>query len=160
MITGLYDAKLDHVPVLAIVGQVEVTVRGASYQQEINLDRVFADVATYVQEAETPAQLRHIVDRGIRAAVSGNGVAIVILPKDVQDEPWEGPQAVEAAQALGAGVAKALLGTKPSYDLMTGCGRSASWARLPIGGKRSSSAPWRRLTRSIRSVWCGKCMKI
>src|SRR6201991_2043855 len=88
LITGLYDAKLDHVPVLAIAGQAEVTVRGASYQQEINLDRVFADVANYVQEAETPAQLRHIVDRGIRTAIAQNGVAMLILPKDVQDEKW------------------------------------------------------------------------
>src|SRR6185312_8933498 len=45
LLTGLYDAKLDHVPVLAIAGQAEATVRGASYQQELNLDRVFADVA-------------------------------------------------------------------------------------------------------------------
>src|ERR1044072_6030861 len=47
MITGLYDAKLDHVPVLAICGQAEATVRGASYQQELNLDRMFADVAGF-----------------------------------------------------------------------------------------------------------------
>src|SRR5215210_8656814 len=51
LITGLYDAKLDHMPVLAIAGQAETTVRGASYQQELNLDRVFADVAGFVQEA-------------------------------------------------------------------------------------------------------------
>jgi pyruvate dehydrogenase (quinone) len=91
LITGLYDAKLDHVPVLAIAGQAEVAVRGASYQQEINLDRAFADVANYVQEAETPAQLRHIVDRGLRIAIAQNGVAMLVLPKDVQDEPWEEP---------------------------------------------------------------------
>ncbi len=91
LITGLYDAKLDHVPVLAIAGQAEVSVRGASYQQEINLDRAFADVATYVQEADNPAQLRHIVDRGIRSAVANKGVSMIIIPKDVQDEPWEDP---------------------------------------------------------------------
>ena len=50
LMTGLYDAKLDHMPVLAICGQAETTVRGASYQQELNLDRMFADVAEYVQE--------------------------------------------------------------------------------------------------------------
>ena len=50
LITGLYDAKLDHMPVLAICGQAELTVRGGSYQQELNLDRMFADVAEYVQE--------------------------------------------------------------------------------------------------------------
>jgi pyruvate dehydrogenase (quinone) len=55
LITGLYDAKLDHAPVLAICGQAEATVRGASYQQELNLDRMFADVAVFAQEASTPA---------------------------------------------------------------------------------------------------------
>ena len=56
LITGLYDAKLDHVPVLAIVGQTESTARGASYQQELNLDRAFADVADFVQEAGRATQ--------------------------------------------------------------------------------------------------------
>jgi thiamine pyrophosphate-dependent acetolactate synthase large subunit-like protein len=51
LITGLYDAKLDHAPVLAICGQADATVRGASYQQELNLDRMFADVAVFAQEA-------------------------------------------------------------------------------------------------------------
>src|ERR1700684_1026635 len=62
MLTGLYDAKLDHMPVLAIMGQAEVTARGSSYQQELNLDRIFADVANYTAEVESPAQLRHVID--------------------------------------------------------------------------------------------------
>jgi pyruvate dehydrogenase (quinone) len=106
MITGLYDAKLDHVPVLAIAGQAEVTIRGASYQQEINLDRVFSDVANYVQEAETPAQLRHIIDRGIRIAIAESGVAMVILPKDVQDQPWEEPDALHGYTHSGVGYSR------------------------------------------------------
>jgi pyruvate dehydrogenase (quinone) len=106
MITGLYDAKLDHVPVLAIAGQAEVSVRGASYQQEINLDRAFADVATYVQEADSPAQLRHIVDRAIRCAIARNGVAMVILPKDLQDMPWEEPKAAHGFTHSGPGYAR------------------------------------------------------
>ncbi len=85
LITGLYDAKSDHMPVLAIAGQAETTVRGASYQQELNLDRMFADVADFVQEAAAPAQLRHLVDRGLRVAKARNGVTVLILPKDVQD---------------------------------------------------------------------------
>src|ERR1700729_907296 len=60
LITGLYDAKLDHVPVLAIAGQAESTARGASYQQELNLDRAFADVADFVQEAGRATQVRHL----------------------------------------------------------------------------------------------------
>lgn len=55
LVTGLYDAKLDHVPVLAIASQAESTVRGANYQQELNLDRLFADVCGYVQEVAAPA---------------------------------------------------------------------------------------------------------
>src|SRR3954471_19552112 len=93
LITGLYDAKLDHAPVLAITGQAPRTARGAHYQQEINLDRMFADVADYVQEAEAPAQVRHMVDRGMRIAISRNGVSVLVLPGDLQDEPYEDPPA-------------------------------------------------------------------
>src|ERR1700727_835397 len=81
LITGLYDAKLDHAPVLAICGQAEATVRGASYQQELNLDRMFADVAGFVQEASSPAQVRHLIDRCIRVAKATNGPSVIILPK-------------------------------------------------------------------------------
>jgi len=91
LLTGLYDAKMDHAPVLAISGQAESTARGASYQQEMNLDRVFADVANFVQEAASPAQVRHLVDRGVRIAIAQNGVGVVILPKDIQDEEWQPP---------------------------------------------------------------------
>ncbi|WP_275556584.1 thiamine pyrophosphate-requiring protein [Mixta sp. Marseille-Q2659] len=191
LLTGLYDAKLDHAPVLAISGQAEITSRAASYQQELNLDRVFSDVANFVQEAAAPAQVRHLVDRGVRIAKAQNGVAVLILPKDLQDEPWQAPQhlhgfthsgpgyqrpkvvpyeedlqraaevlnagkkvailigsgargaaveVVQAANLLGAGVAKALLGkdvlpddapfvtgsigllgTKPSSEMMKNC---------------------------------------
>jgi pyruvate dehydrogenase (quinone) len=106
MLTGLYDAKLDHVPVLAIMGQAEVTVRGASYQQELNLDRVFADVGNYTQEVDSPAQLRHVVDRGIRVAIAQNGVAAIILPKDVQDEKWEEPQFSHGFTRSGPGYSR------------------------------------------------------
>ncbi|MCC2975446.1 thiamine pyrophosphate-requiring protein [Sphingomonas sp. PL-96] len=103
LITGLYDAKSDHVPVLAIAGQAEATVRGASYQQELNLDRIFADVADFVQEATAPAQLRHLVDRGLRVAKARNGVTVLILPKDVQDEPWEEPKRAHGFTRSGPG---------------------------------------------------------
>src|SRR4051795_8356269 len=86
LITGLYDAKLDHMPVLAICGQAEATVRGASYQQELNLDRMFADVAVFAQEASAAAQVRHLIDRCIRVAKASNGPSVLVLPKDIQDE--------------------------------------------------------------------------
>src|ERR1700745_648307 len=89
VITALYDAKADHMPVLAICGQAEATVRGASYQQELNLDRLFADVAEFVQEVSHPAQLPHVIDRAIRLAIARRGPSVVILPKDVPQEPIE-----------------------------------------------------------------------
>ena len=103
LITGLYDAKSDHMPVLAIAGQAETTVRGASYQQELNLDRMFADVADFVQEAVAPAQLRHLVDRGLRVAKARNGVTVLILPKDVQDMGWEEPKRAHGFTRSGPG---------------------------------------------------------
>ncbi len=103
MLTGLYDAKLDHMPVLAIMGQAEVSARGSSYQQELNLDRVFADVGNYTAEVESPAQLRHVIDRGIRIAIAQNGVAAIILPKDVQDADWEEPKALHGFTHSGPG---------------------------------------------------------
>jgi pyruvate dehydrogenase (quinone) len=114
LLTGLYDAKLDHVPVLAIVGQAEVTVRGSNYQQELNLDRVFADVANFVQEADSPAQLRHLVDRGIRIAIAEKGVSVLILPKDIQDEPWEEPKHEHGFTRSGFGYTRPITVPHPS----------------------------------------------
>jgi pyruvate dehydrogenase (quinone) len=103
MLTGLYDAKLDHMPVLAIMGQAEVTARGSSYQQELNLDRIFADVGNYTAEVESPAQIRHVIDRCIRIAIAQNGVAAIILPKDVQDAEWDEPKALHGFMRSGPG---------------------------------------------------------
>ncbi len=91
MITGLYDAKLDHMPVLAITGQASRSVRGGHYQQELNLDRMFADVAEYVQEGGTPQQVGMILDRAIRTARSRRGVAVIVMPNDLSDSPYEAP---------------------------------------------------------------------
>ncbi|NOJ45701.1 thiamine pyrophosphate-requiring protein [Bradyrhizobium archetypum] len=103
MITGLYDAKLDHVPVLAICGQAEATVRGASYQQELNLDRMFADVAGFAQEASAPAQVRHLIDRSIRVALARNCPSVLIFPKDIQDEAYEEPAVAHGFTRSGLG---------------------------------------------------------
>jgi len=103
LLTGLYDAKMDHAPVVAISGQAEATARGASYQQEINLDRIFSDVANFVHEAATPAQVRHLIDRGVRVAKAQNGVAVIIIPKDIQDEEWNPPQHLHGFTHSGSG---------------------------------------------------------
>jgi pyruvate dehydrogenase (quinone) len=106
LITGLYDAKLDHMPVLAICGQAEATVRGGSYQQELNLDRMFADVAEYVQEVTQPAQLPHVIDRAIRLALAHRGPSVVIIPKDVQELAFEAPKRAHGFTRSGPGYSR------------------------------------------------------
>jgi pyruvate dehydrogenase (quinone) len=84
LLNGLYDAKLDHAPVLAIVGQQARAALGGSYQQEVDLPALFGDVAAYVETATDPAQVRHLIDRAVRTAVSERAPTCVILPTDVQ----------------------------------------------------------------------------
>jgi pyruvate dehydrogenase (quinone) len=87
LLNGLYDAKLDHQPVVAIVGQQKRSALGASYQQEVDLVTLFKDVAgDYVHMATTPDQLRHLVDRAVRIARSERCVTCIILPNDLQEE--------------------------------------------------------------------------
>ena len=94
LLNGLYDAKLDHMPVLAITGMQETSVLGSGYQQEVNLDKLYADVAEYDQMIYNPAQLPAIVDIAIRTAYSRRGVAHLTLPNDIQvadadADPWQ-----------------------------------------------------------------------
>jgi len=162
LLNGLYDAKLDHQPVLAIVGQQKRMSLGADYQQEVDLQTLFKDVSVFVNTCMEPAQARHLVDHAIRSALAERGVATVIVPADVQEEDAEASpprehgavyssvgytrprvlpaeadldraaailnegrkvmmligqgahgaadEVIEAAELLGAGVAKALLG--------------------------------------------------
>jgi pyruvate dehydrogenase (quinone) len=192
LLNGLYDAKLDHQPVVAIVGQQSRTALGGDYQQEVDLVTLFKDVAhEYVQMATDPSQIRHLIDRAVRIALSQRTVTCVIVPNDLAGEPAAQPahkhgtihssvgyaspkivpgdfelrraaevlnaaervamlvgqgalgadgEVLDTARRLGAGVAKALLGravvpddipfvtgsigllgTRPSYELMTGC---------------------------------------
>ncbi|HEX8842895.1 MAG TPA: thiamine pyrophosphate-requiring protein [Sphingomicrobium sp.] len=109
LITGLYDAKLDHQPVLAICGQAETTVRGGSYQQEMNLDRMFADVAEYVQEVTQPAQLPHVVDRAVRLAIARRGPSVIVIPKDVQERPFEAPARAHGFTRSGPGYSRPVI---------------------------------------------------
>ena len=86
LLNGLYDAKLDHHPVVAIVGQQARAGIGGNYQQEIDLVSLFKDVAhEYVEIAMAPAQIRHLVDRAIRIALSERTVTAIIIPNDIQD---------------------------------------------------------------------------
>ena len=192
LLNGLYDAKLDHAPVVAIVGQQKRVSLGAEYQQEVDLNVLFQDVSDFVQVCVEPAQARHLVDRAVRIALDRRAVCAVVVPGDVQEEKAvESPprehgavyssvgytrpriiplepdldraaevlnagsrvamligqgaagaedEVVEAAELLGGGIAKALLGravlpddlpfvtgsigllgSTASYELMKGC---------------------------------------
>lgn len=86
LLNGLYDAKLDHQPVLAIVGQQALSALGGSYQQEVDLKTLFKDVAhEYVEMASSPEQMRHLVDRAVRIALDQRTVTCLIVPNDVAD---------------------------------------------------------------------------
>ena len=85
LLNGLYDAKLDHVPVVAIVGQQKRSSIGASYQQEVDLQVLFKDVSEFVETCMDPSQARHLVDRALRIALDRKGVCTLIFPNDVQE---------------------------------------------------------------------------
>ena len=87
LLNGLYDAKLDHQPVVAIVGQQAMTSLGGNYQQEVDLTTLFKDVAhEYVHMATDPAQVRHLVDRAIRIALAERTVTCIVVPNDLAGE--------------------------------------------------------------------------
>src|SRR3954447_20094657 len=86
LLNGLYDAKMDHQPVVAIVGQAATTAIGSHYQQEVDLQSLFKDVASeYCTTVSSPAAMRHAIDRAIRIALDQNSVTCVIIPKNVQE---------------------------------------------------------------------------
>src|SRR5215218_5419080 len=86
-LNGLYDAKLDHVPMVAIVGQQETSALGSEYQQEIDLQTLFKDVAAqYAQTVFSADQAAMVVDRAFRGALATRSPTVVIVPHDVQKE--------------------------------------------------------------------------
>jgi pyruvate dehydrogenase (quinone) len=92
LLNGLYDAKLDHVPVVAIVGQTNRSAMGGSYQQEVDLLSLFKDVASeYVQMVTVPEQLPNVLDRAIRVALAERAPTAIIIPSDVQELEYSAP---------------------------------------------------------------------
>ena len=83
LLNGLYDAKADHVPVLALVGQVATSAMNTNYFQEMNENPMFADVAVYNRTVMTAQQMPAVVDEAIRQAVAARGVAVVTIPTDL-----------------------------------------------------------------------------
>jgi pyruvate dehydrogenase (quinone) len=104
LLNGLYDAKLDHQPVLAILGQQKRVSLGADWLQEIDLHTLLQDVGEYVQTCMAPEQARHLIDRAMRTAITARGVAALIVPVDVQHEDAEEPERAHGSVFSSAGV--------------------------------------------------------
>ena len=105
LLNGLYDAKLDHQPVVAIVGQQASLSLGGNYQQEVDLLSLFKDVAgEYVQMLTEPGQARQLVDRAIRIAKAQRTVTCIIIPNNVQElDAMEAPPKKHGSVFTGVG---------------------------------------------------------
>src|SRR3954464_1811879 len=104
LLNGLYDAKLDHQPVVAIVGQQARSGLGGNYQQEIDLAGLFKDVChEYVHGAMDAAQVRHLVDRAMRIAAAERTPTCIILPNDLQEAEYEDPPRAHGTLHSGVG---------------------------------------------------------
>jgi pyruvate dehydrogenase (quinone) len=104
LLNGLYDAKLDHAPVVAIVGQQARMSLGSNYQQEVDLVTLFKDVASeYVQVCMAPEQAAHLIDRAIRIAKATRSVTCVIVPNDVQEAEYSAPPHAHGAVPSSVG---------------------------------------------------------
>src|ERR687888_2623992 len=104
LLNGLYDAKMDHQPVVAIVGQSARSAMGGDYQQEVDLQNLFKDVAKeYCQTMMVPEQARQLVDRAVRIALAERTVTCLILPSDVQELGAKQPPHKHATVHTGIG---------------------------------------------------------
>ncbi|MGU7812093.1 thiamine pyrophosphate-requiring protein [Burkholderia sp. AW49-1] len=104
LVTGLYDARLDHMPVLAIVGQQARAALGGHYQQEVDLPALYKDVAgAFVQLAVVPGQVRHLVDRAVRIALGARTVTALVLPNDLQELDYAPPKRAHGTVHSGVG---------------------------------------------------------
>jgi pyruvate dehydrogenase (quinone) len=105
LLNGLYDAKLDHQPVVAIVGQQKTVSLGSDWLQEVDLHTLFGDVSEFVHTCMAPEQARHLVDRAMRTAISTRGVACIVVPVDVQHADAEDPPKAHGSVFSSAGIA-------------------------------------------------------
>ncbi len=103
LMNGLYDARCDNQPVVAIVGQQARTAMGSDFQQELNMERLFGDVAEYVKAVTTPSQAQLVVDRAVRIAEAYRAPTVVILPTDVQNLEMQEPGMDHGVSRTGIG---------------------------------------------------------
>jgi pyruvate dehydrogenase (quinone) len=135
LLNGLYDAKLDHVPVLAITGMQETSVLGTGYQQEVNLDKLYEDVAEYDQMIYNPAQLPTVVDNAVRIAYARRGVTHLTVPNDIQvadagADPW--PHVAPARPPQTAPVMLSAPGQPSEQDLLRVASLLADGSKIAI----------------------------
>jgi pyruvate dehydrogenase (quinone) len=119
LLNGLYDARLDHMPVLAIVGQQARAALGGHYQQEVDLAALFKDVAgAFVQQVSVPAQVRHLIDRAMRTAMAERRITCIIVPNDIQElEAVPVPPHEHGTVHSGVGYARpSILPTQPQLQ--------------------------------------------
>ena len=162
LLNGLYDAKLDHVPVVAIVGQTNRTAMGGSYQQEVDLISLFKDVASdYVQMVTVPEQIPNVLDRAIRIAISRRAPTAIIIPNDVQELAYEPPthEFKMVPSSVGHQLAERLGATTEAVQRR---GRPAQrrLARSPCWSGRERAVPPPRSSRSPTSsapAWPRRC---
>src|SRR5215216_3465203 len=107
LLDGLYDAKLDHQPVVAIIGQQKTISLGANYQQEVDLQVLFKDVAGELcVQISSPAAARHVIDRAFRVAQASRSVTCVIVPADIQEQPYSDPPRTHGAVYSGGTISR------------------------------------------------------
>jgi pyruvate dehydrogenase (quinone) len=110
LLNGLYDAKLDHAPVVAIVGQQARMALGSNFQQEVDLTTLFKDVASeFVQVCNTPEQAAHLIDRAVRIAKATRSVTCVIVPNDIQESEYSEPPRAHGAVPSSVGLLEPII---------------------------------------------------
>ncbi len=162
LLNGLYDAKMDHQPVVAIVGQQGRVSLGSDAQQQLNLERVFEDVAGYVQTVTTPMQAPLVVDRAVRIAAARRCPTVVVLPADVQDLKMEQPAAEHWVSRTGVGYTSTAY-APPEADLIRAADVLNSGSRVTMmvgegarGAREEIIAVAERLGAGITTALLGK----
>ena len=144
LLNGLYDAKLDHVPVVAIVGQTARSAMGGSYQQEIDLQALYKDVASdYLVEVNVAEQLPNALDRAIRTAMARRAPTALIIPNDLQEEEYSPPpHAFKQVPSSPPGTLARRSLVPPQEELASAPPTSSTPARRwPCSSGRARAAP-------------------
>lgn len=136
LLNGLYDAKLDHAPVIAITGQVATGFIGTEYHQEVRLERLFADVAVYSQTVTTEAQVPDVFREACHAALAHCGVAHVSLPTDISGRDLARGQLRGVMKVASGRISPTVADCEGAVELINGSGKVAILAGIGCQGAR------------------------